>query len=80
MVTENIIGNVLDVLDIIVNDVKDLPKNISDRVKEALSDAVRAPLNSVVELGKGRCTILRSKNFKPLSQSKSCILLMLTGV
>ena len=80
MVTENIIGNVLDVLDIIVNDVKNLPTNISDSVKEALSDAVRAPLNNVVKLGNGLCTILHNKNFKPLSQSKSCILLMLTGV
>ena len=73
MVTENIIGNVLDVLDIIGNDVKNLPKNIADSVKKALSNAVRVPLNSVVELGKGQCTILHNKNFKPLRQSKSCI-------
>ena len=61
MVTGNIIKNVVDVLEIIKDDVLELPTKIADNVKESLSKAVREPLDSVVKLGNGWWTVLLYK-------------------
>ena len=58
MVTGNIIRNVVDVLEIIKDDVLELPTKIADSVKDSLSDTVRKPLDSVVRLGNGWWTVL----------------------
>ncbi|XP_028391109.1 prominin-1-like isoform X2 [Dendronephthya gigantea] len=52
VVTSSLIGTVIDVLDIVVKDVIDLPSTIGNEVKEKLKGVVESPLQSVIELGK----------------------------
>ena len=76
MVTGNIIRNVVDVLKIIKDDVLKLPTKIADSVKDSLSTTVRKPLDSVVKLGEGWCSILLCAQKTCMDLFGSCILFM----
>ena len=54
VVTDSLIGNVLEVLDVVVKDVEAMPSNIAKDIKVALSDSVEKPLDNVVKLGQGK--------------------------
>mgnify|MGYP002803559261 FL=1 len=54
VVTDTLIDSVLEVLDVVVKDVKAMPSKISNDIKVNLSTSVGEPLNNVVKLGQGK--------------------------
>ena len=57
MVNDEIIGDVLDVLEFVLQDVVDLPGNIIEKVIDKLTIDVKDPLDKVIKLASGKyCT------------------------
>ena len=74
MVTKDLIGSVLEVLDIVVKDVKRLPDIIGNKAKKDLSPVVQGPLESVIALGKSKFIIfyVYSETFSTIAFSETC--------